>query len=105
MAPLDFALSPYTGPRAAVVNIQDIDDTTAVRVAYFLPGIVWNTGLYMGAAMLRQVVGVLEFLPGLGLFFFDADLDPLFPPPERQDALVDVETPVIYIKFGVHYAD
>lgn len=105
MAPLDLALSPYTGPRSVVVNIQDIEDTTGVRIAYFLPGIVWNTGLYMGTAMLREVAGVLEFLPGLGLFFFDADLDPLFPPPERLDALVDVETPVIYLKFGVYYAE
>jgi hypothetical protein len=105
MAPLDLALSPYTGPRSVVVNMREIDDTMGVRIGYFLPGIVWNTGLYMGTAALRGVVGMLEFLPGLGLFFFDADLDPLFPPPERQDALVDIETPVIYLKFGVHYAD
>jgi hypothetical protein len=105
MAPLDLVLSPYTGPRAVVVNIQDIEDTRGVRIGYFLPGLVWNTGLYMGTAMLRGVVGLLEFLPGIGLFFFDADLDPLFPPPERLDALVDVETPVIYLKFGVYYAE
>jgi hypothetical protein len=105
MGPLDFIVSPYTGPRAVVVNIQDIEDTRGVRIGYFLPGLVWNTGLYMGTAMLRIVVGALELLPGLGLFFFDADLDPLFPPPERQDGLVDIETPVIYLKFGVYYAE
>jgi hypothetical protein len=105
MAPLDLALSPYNGPRSVVVNIQDIEDTTGVRVFYFLPGLFWNTGLYMGAAMLRGVAGVLEFLPGLGLFFLDAELDPLFPAADNQEALVDIETPVMYVKFGVHWAD
>lgn len=105
MSPLDLILSPYNGPRSVVVNIREIEDTTGVRVFYFLPGLFWNTGLYMGAAMLRGVAGVLEFLPGLGLFFFDAELDPLFPPPERNEALVDIETPVMYVKFGVHYAE
>jgi hypothetical protein len=105
MAPLDLALSPYTGPRSVVLNIQDIEDSTGVRVFYFLPGLFWNTGLYMGAAMLRGVAGALELLPGLGLFFFDAELDPLFPAADNQEALVDIETPVMYIKFGVHWAD
>jgi hypothetical protein len=105
MAPLDLILSPYTGPRSVVLNIQDIEDTTGVRAFYFLPGLFWNTGLYIGAAVLRGVAGALEFLPGLGLFFFDAELDPLFPAAENQEALVDIETPVMYIKFGTHWAD
>jgi len=51
----------------------------------------------------RRGQGVLEFLPGLGLLFFDTDLAPLFAPVERADALLDVETPPLRIKLGVDY--
>ena len=55
----------------------------------------------------RQVAarseGRLELVPGLGLLFFDADLDPLYGPIERNEALVDLETPPLKIKFGVNY--
>ena len=105
MAPLDLALSPFTATRSVVVNIQEIEDTTGVRIAYFLPGIIWNTGLYMGAATMRGITGLIEFLPGLLLLPFEADLDPLFAPSERNDALVEIETPVMDIKFGVHYVE
>ena len=40
--------------------------------------------------------------PG-ALLFFDSDLDPLFDPVERNEALVGVETPPLRIKFGVNY--
>jgi hypothetical protein len=36
---------------------------------------------------------------------FEADLDPLFSPVEKSDALVDEETPVLNVKFGVNYVD
>ena len=33
----------------------------------------------------------------------EADLDPLYDPVERGEALVDVQTPPLNIKFGVNY--
>jgi hypothetical protein len=57
----------------------------------------------IGAGAIREIAGLLELVPGLGLLFFDADLDPLFGPVERNDALVDLETPPLNIKFGVNY--
>jgi len=101
--PLDLALSPVVAGKTVYQNLQDIDDSTAVRVAYPVPGFVWVTFVQAGAAVLRGVTGVFEFLPGLGLLFFDADLDPLFDPVEDNEALVDFETPVINLKFGVSY--
>jgi hypothetical protein len=94
--PLDVAFTPVVSARNVINNLQNVDDTMGVRVAYALPGYVWNMGVQ---------IGVIEFLPGLGLFFFDADLDPLFSPVERGQALVDYDTPPLNIKFGITYTE
>ncbi len=103
--PLDVVFSPVVGAQTVYRNIQDIDDSMGVRIAYALPGVAWNTTLQAGSGVIRCMTGVIELLPGLGLLFFEADLDPLFAPPEKSDALVDKETPILDVKFGVNYVD
>jgi hypothetical protein len=103
--PLDIVFAPVVGSQTVYRNIQDIDDSMWVRVVYVLPGVAWNTTLQAGSGIIRCMTGVIEFLPGLGLLFFEADLDPLFAPPEKADALVDRETPILDVKFGVDYVD
>ena len=101
--PVDIALTPIVSARDVVNNLQNVDDTMGVRVAYALPGYVWNMGVQVGASTVRVIAGAIELLPGLGLFFFEADLDPLFPPVERAPALVDYDTPPLHFKFGISY--
>jgi len=101
--PLDLALSPVVAGKTVYQNLQDIDDSDAVRVAYPIPGFVWVTFVQAGSAVLRGVTGAFELLPGLGLLFFDADLDPLFDPADENEALVNLETPVYNLKFGISY--
>jgi hypothetical protein len=103
MAPFDIALSPIVAAKTIVTNMREIDDTVPVRVAYALPGYVFLTGVQAGAGTIRAISGVLEFLPGLGLLFFDNDLDPLYDPVERGDALVDYDTRFLNLKFGIDY--
>jgi len=103
--PLDVAFTPIVSAQNVVNNLQNIDDTMGVRIAYAVPGYVWNMGVQIGAGTIRVITGVLEFLPGLGLFFFDADLDPLFTPAEKARALVDYNTPPLYVKFGITYTE
>jgi hypothetical protein len=103
--PLDVAFTPVVSARNVIYNLENVDDTMGVRVAYALPGYVWNMGVQIGAGTIRVLTGVIEFLPGLGLFFFDADLDPLFSPVERGNALVDIPTPPLNIKFGITYTE
>ena len=103
--PLDVAFTPVVSARAVIHNLQNVDDTMGVRVAYAVPGYVWDMGVQIGAGTIRVLTGVIEFLPGLGLFFFDADLDPLFSPVERGQALVDYDTPPLNIKFGITYTE
>jgi hypothetical protein len=105
MGPLDIVFAPVVGSQTVYRNIQDIDDSMWVRVFYVLPGVAWNTTLQAGSGIIRCMTGVIEFLPGLGLLPFEADLDPLFAPPEKADALVDRETPILDVKFGVNYVD
>lgn len=103
--PIDVVFAPVVGSRSVYNNIRDIDDSMWVRVAYVVPGVAWNTTLVAGSGIIRCFTGLLEFVPGLGLLPFEADLDTLFAPVERSDALVDEETPVIPIKFGIYYVD
>lgn len=103
MGPFDIALSPIVAGKTIVTNMREIDDTTAVRVTYALPGYVFLTGVQAGAGVIRIVAGILEFVPGLGLLFFDTDLDPLYDPVERGEALVDYDTRFLNVKFGIDY--
>ncbi len=101
--PLDLVLSPAVAAYAIVKNMREVNDSPAVRIVYPLPGWLWLTGVQAGAAILRGVSGVLEFFPGLFLIASDRDIEPLFDPVERNEAFVDHETPVLWIKFGVDY--
>ena len=101
--PLDLVLSPVVAGQTVYTNLQDIDDSDAVRVAYTVPGFAWITFVQLGAACLRGVTGALELLPGIGLLFFETDLDPLYDPPVDNEALVNFENPVYTFKFGVSY--
>jgi hypothetical protein len=87
--PVDFALSPYVATKAVYNNWRSSDDTDAVKIAYPLPGVAWAVSVNMGASMLRGVAGALEFLPGLVLIPFDADLEPLYDLAENNTALWD----------------
>ena len=121
MGPLDMLLSPVVGVKTAAENLTDVDDTDAVRVVYAVPGTIFLMGLDFGSGAIRTVTGALEFVPGVLVFPFETDLDPLFEPAEDAPALVnwenplaDVENPWVYynplvaplaikVKFGINY--
>jgi len=105
MGPLDVVFTPVVAANSVYNNLQNVDDTMGVRVFYALPGYVWNMGVQIGAGTVRVLAGAIEFLPGLGLLFFDADLDPLFSPVEKSAALVDFDTPPLNFKFGITYTE
>jgi hypothetical protein len=103
--PLDVAFGPLVAAQNTYNNLQNVDDTMPVRIAYTVPGYVWNTGMQVSGGVIRVLTGCLELLPGLGLIFFDADLDPLFAPVEKSAALVDYDTPPLHFKFGLTYTE
>jgi hypothetical protein len=102
-APLDIALAPATSAVTIYKNITSIGDTTAVRIFYPIPGFAWNSMVNIGAGVLRGVTGVMEFVPGLILLPFDADIDPLFDPAEDNAGLVQWENGIYDVNFGVDY--
>jgi hypothetical protein len=101
--PFDVALSPVTAGYSIYRNMRDIDDSLGVRIAYPVPGYAWNVMVQVGAGVLRGVTGCLELVPGLILVPFSADMDPLYDPVEENSALVNYDTPVYRVKFGVDY--
>ena len=103
LAPVDMVLSPVVASNTIYNNLRDIEDSLGVRVAYVPVGFCWNTGVQAMSAVVREITGLIEFVPGLLVLPLDADLDPIFAPVERGNALLDVETPVIRLKTGVDY--
>jgi hypothetical protein len=102
--PVDFALSPYVATRAVYTSWRNSDDTDAVKVAYPLPGVAWAISVNMGASVMRGLAGALEFLPGLVLIPFDADLQPLYDLSENNAALWDSEEALpMRVRLGVDY--
>ena len=63
--PLDIAFTPIVSARDVVNNLQNVDDTMGVRIAYTVPGYVWNTVMQVSGGVLRVLTGCIEFLPGL----------------------------------------
>ena len=103
-APIDLALSPITAGIVEYRNLSNVDDSMPVRVVYAIPGYLWLTGLHAGASVLREVAGLLELLPGLVMLPTDNEMDPLFDPVEKGNALfVDTTTPVMDINIGIDY--
>lgn len=103
--PLDLATSPYVAGKAIYDRMQTESDTTAVKIAYPVPGYAWNLMVQAGASVLRGVTGAIEFVPGLILLPLDAELRPLYDPAESSPALVDMPTPVYDLRFGVSYTE
>ena len=102
-APLDMALSPVVAANTMYNNLRTVDDSLMVRVAYVPMGFAWNTGVQGMGAVVREITGLIELVPGIGLFFLDADMDPLLAPVERGNALLNVESEVFPVKIGVDY--
>ena len=105
-----------------VTNRRDIDDPALIRIVFAVPGYGWMTGLHWGASTIRGITGALELIPGVIVFPFKADLDPLMAPVERTTAMIEIENPLaenenpwikynpivtpfsINLKFGLNYS-
>ncbi len=101
--PVDMVLSPVVAMNTIYNNLRDIDDSLMVRVVYVPAGVGWNTGIQAMAAILRELSGLIELVPGILVLPLEADLDPIFAPVERGNALLDFETPALRFKIGVDY--
>jgi hypothetical protein len=103
-APLDLVFSPMVGLLAVATRMNEQQDPVAVRVVFAVPGVIWNTGVNIGASVIRFVTGGIELIPGVLLMPFEADLDPMYSPVANAAALVEVDTPCcIDVKFGIDY--
>ena len=102
-APFDILLSPVIAVMTITDNLRYIDDSPGVQIAYPLPSVGWNTGIIIGVAVIREIDGLLELIPGVMLFFSESDIDPLFAPVENSEALYEIDSPIILLRFGMKY--
>jgi hypothetical protein len=101
----DAALSPVTAGTTIYNNMTTIEDTLPVRVAYVVPGYVWNVMTNFGGGLIRSITGVLELPVGLVLLFTDAEMEPLFDPAEDNEALLTLDQieEIYRVKVGIDY--
>ena len=92
-------------PARVAATIVSLALALAALGVFAVPGVAWNSAMQMSGGVLRTFTGLLELLPGLILIPFEADMDPLFTMPERQDALIDEEWDFMAVKIGVNYID
>lgn len=97
--PLDLVLSGPNAVRRAVLNSQSDESPMPTKVIFAAPGVVLLTGVNVFGSVVRALAGVVELVPGL----LDAPMPPLFPTPRDGYSLVDHETSLYHIKFGVDY--
>jgi hypothetical protein len=102
-APIDMVLSPFIAANTLYNNLRNVDDSLGVRVAYVPMGFAWNTGVQAMGAVTREITGLIELLPGIGLFFLDADMDPLLAPVDRGNALLSVDSEIFPVRVGIDY--
>lgn len=95
MGPFDMLLAPVQAVNTVYRNLEDVDDSTGVRVAYAVPGVGWLTLLNFGCGMIRILTGTLEVVPGVLLFGSESDIEPLFDPVEDAGALFEWDNPLI----------
>ncbi len=103
--PVDMGLSPITAGMVQYRNMKNVEDSPGVRVFYAVPGYVWLFALHLGASALRTTSGLLELIPGLVLLpFKDTELDPLFAPADRGEAIIwDFPNAVMDVRLGIDY--
>mgnify|MGYP001824630885 CR=1 FL=1 len=101
--PVDIVLAPVVATNTLYNNLRDIDDSVGVRAVYVPFGIAWNTGVQAMAGVVREIAGLIEFVPGLIVLPLEADLDAIYAPIERGNALIDQDTPALRFKIGVDY--
>jgi hypothetical protein len=102
-APIDMVLSPFIAANTMYNNLRNVDDSLGVRIAYVPMGFCWNTGVQAMGAVTREITGLLELVPGIGLFFLDADMDPLLAPVDRGNALLSVDSEIFPVRVGIDY--
>jgi hypothetical protein len=102
----DALLSPVTAGQSVYNNLNTIEDTTGVRVAYTVPGYFWNVMCNFGGGLIRTITGVIELPTGLFLLFSDAEMEPLFDPVEDNEALISFDQfeDVYRVKTGISYS-
>jgi hypothetical protein len=98
MGPFDMALAPIQGLNTLSRNLEEIDDSKAVRIFFAVPGWGWLSLLDFGGGMIRTLTGLLETLPGVLLFASETDVDPLFDPVDDGGALFEWDNPLIEIE-------
>jgi hypothetical protein len=106
-APLDAVLAPVSTGIGIYENLQNIDDSRAVRIFYPLPAFFYATGIQLGGAWIRLTTGLMETGVGLLVLPLETDIDPLFSVVDDATALVEIDIDYMDypLRFGINYTN
>lgn len=94
MGVADVVVSPVNAGMATAENLDAVSDNPILQGLYVVPGFLGLGVLQAGQAALRIATGVVQILPGLALFPFEADLSEDFNVFRRGTLMVDAENPL-----------
>jgi hypothetical protein len=101
--PFDIATAPVVAGKTIYENMNSIEDSPGVRIAYPIPGFFFNTMVQVGGGLIRGVTGLIELVPGVVLLFSESEMDPLYDPVEDNPALYENGGEPFRVKLGVDY--
>src|SRR5262245_29171220 len=78
LAPFDALLGPYIAGKDEYYGLTEIDDETSMKVIAAAPGYVFLLGMQVGGAIIREIAGVFEIIPGIVTLFREEAQPPLF---------------------------
>lgn len=90
----DIVVAPANGCIATARNLDEVSDNVFLQGLYSVPAALGLTTLQAVQGALRTATGIVELIPGIILFPFEADLDPDLNVFRRGDLMVDLENPL-----------
>lgn len=103
LAPFDVLLGPYIAAKDEYYGLTEIDDPMALKVAGAAPGYVFLLGMQVGGAIIREIAGVFEIIPGIVTLFRDEAQPPLFRSGEDAWAIFAEQYGPCPVKVGISY--
>jgi hypothetical protein len=103
LSPPDIVAAPYIAYRSIRTNLEEYDDTRAVKIAYMVPGYTFFVGMQVYGTGVRIVAGALEFVPGLFTLFREGSARPFFQSQDEAEALYSNDFGPCPVRIGVSY--
>jgi len=103
LAPFDALLGPVIAAKDEYYGLTEIDDPLSNKIGAAAPGYVLLVGMQIGGALIREIAGVFEIIPGFVTLFRKEAQPPLFRSAEDAWSLYGEQFGPCPVKIGISY--